>query len=139
MRLNNRALAREIQHRQNRGHRTPGCHPQLHPVRIRKGFRILCLCLDRTLFTALQTSIPSSTFSSMSDKISWYVVSFWISWICSRNVPNESKKSFLIAQTVLVKAFSLALSSALSSLRYFSNFSFLDCWLASTASSYHPR
>ena len=40
MRLNNRALARAIQHRPNRDHRTPGCHPPLHPDRIRKGFRI---------------------------------------------------------------------------------------------------
>ena len=44
MRLNNRALARSIKHRTNRDHRTPGCHPPLHPDRIRKGFRI-CVCV----------------------------------------------------------------------------------------------
>ena len=40
MRLNSRAFARAIQSRPNRDHRTPGCHPPLHPDRIRKGFRI---------------------------------------------------------------------------------------------------
>ena len=40
------------QNRPNRDHRTPGCHPPLHPDRIRKGFRI-CVCVWAKLSSPL--------------------------------------------------------------------------------------